>query len=123
MACKLKNEVFYILFTYYIVELSLCKNASSDFVPQSRSVQFTFDREPDELSNQKKYVARLNAKLLEQERERQEKSLQQKLYNYPSSQRHLSEGYDSYFGTPGKFIGSHLRKIANDELCVTTMQV
>lgn len=102
---------------------SLCNNASSDFVIPSRSMQFTFDRESEELSNQKQYVVRLNAKLLAQERERQEKSLQQQLFSYPNSQRHLSEDYDNYFGTPGKFIGSHLRKIANDELCVTTMQV
>lgn len=123
MAWILWNRALFILFLYYIIEISVCKNASSEFALSSRSMQFTIDRESEELSNQKQYVVRLNAKLLAQERERQEKTLQQKLFNYPNSQRHLSEGYDSFFGTPGKFIGSHLRKLANEELCVTTMQV
>lgn len=123
MAWVVWSKKLFVLLLYNFVGFCLCKNLSLDFFLPSRSMQLAFERDAEELSNQKQYVVRLNAKVLAQERERLEKSLQQNLFNYPNSHGHLVGDFENYFDNPGKSIGSHLRKIANDELCVTTMQV
>ncbi|KAF8794033.1 VWFA and cache domain-containing protein 1 [Argiope bruennichi] len=80
-----------------------------------------YEKDNEEISNQKQYVVRLNAKVLAHERERLEKSFQKTLLNSPNA-RHFSFGQGSYFLNPGKSIGSFLRRISNEELCVTKMQ-
>ncbi|GFR18765.1 VWFA and cache domain-containing protein 1 [Trichonephila clavata] len=81
-----------------------------------------YEKDTEELSNQKQYVVRLNAKVLAHERERLEKSIQKSFFNSPGNGKHFSFAQGSYFLDPGKSIGVLLRRISNDELCVTKMQ-
>lgn len=112
--------LFYLSFTLFINPYR-CKNTSFSLQP-SQSMLLTYEKESEELSHQKNYVMLLNAKLLAQERDRLEKTLQNS-FNSPLSSKQFSLRQGSYYLNPGKTIGSALRKISNEELCVTKMQV
>lgn len=118
MVCSIHCLLFVLSFTLNFTSL-LCKNTSFNFSP---SQLLAYEKDSEELSNQKQYVVRLNAKVLAHERERLEKSFQKTLLNSPNA-KHFSFAQGSYFLNPGKSIGSFLRRISNEELCVTKMQV
>ncbi|CAL1284587.1 unnamed protein product [Larinioides sclopetarius] len=119
MVCTLRCLLFVLSLTVNITSL-LCKNTSFNFSP-SQSMLLAYEKDNEELSNQKQYVVRLNAKVLAHERERLEKSFQKTLLNSPNA-KHFPFAQGSYFLNPGKSIGSFLRRISNEELCVTKMQ-
>ncbi|XP_035216652.1 uncharacterized protein LOC118190070, partial [Stegodyphus dumicola] len=129
MACKKHRETIcsfrtkYVLFLYVLtftvskIDFCNCKNESLVFFIPSR-----LQKESEELSNQKQYVVSLNAKVLAQERERLEKSFQQQnLFNFANNHKRAGIDHEKLFDKPSN-IGSYLRKITNEELCVTTMQ-
>ncbi|KAG8193233.1 hypothetical protein JTE90_005580 [Oedothorax gibbosus] len=111
--------LFYLSFTLFINPYR-CKNVSFSLQP-SHSMLLSYEKDSEELSHQKNYVMLLNAKLLAQERERLEKTLQNS-FSSPVASKQFTLGQGSYYLNPGKTIGSSLRKISNDELCITKMQ-